>query len=57
MSDLNRLKIKTNIVIRTMKDTASYKKEVTEQKTKIETMKNSNAEEHDIKQMVSTDNL
>lgn len=57
MSDLNRLKIKTNIVIRTMKDTASYKKEVTEQKAKIETMKNSNAEEHDIKQMVSTDNL
>ena len=52
MSDLNRLKIKTNVVNRTMKDTASYSKEIVEEKAKIEKMKTEGAEEHDIKQMV-----
>ena len=53
MSDLNRLKIKTNVVNRTMKDTASYSKEIVELKAKIEKMKASGAEEHDVKQIVS----
>ena len=53
MSDLNRLKIKTNVVLRTMKDTDSYSKEVVAQKKKIEDMKAAGADEHDIRQMVS----
>jgi hypothetical protein len=48
MADLNRLKLKTGIVTRTIKDLNSYIKEVNLIKDKIELMKQNNVDEHDI---------
>jgi prefoldin subunit 5 len=48
MADLNRLKLKTNVLNRTIKDLNSYMKEVNQIKEKIETMKQNNVDEADV---------
>ncbi|PRP73589.1 hypothetical protein PROFUN_02598 [Planoprotostelium fungivorum] len=46
---LKKLKIKTGSVKRLQKDVTSYEAEAQQQKTKVEGMKNNNADPHDVK--------